>query len=406
MRLLNKYPTITSGGVDYTNTTIIQYSDKWVIAQRDELSIAVQSGLLLISYDNSITFPVTKAFANADKVINGYVFRNGNIMLSTIDNKIYLTNYNLDFITEKIVYKADGVTPYPIHVPQEALNPGRYFYTHKYMESTEATDIYIFGNYCNVNNGAAPVIMVYTADFGVTWKISYEFGQLYRDNGGSGGSTTIGTLLGDVNNPVLTRHTHHVEYSPENNKWYCFTGDHNSTEIHWLEGVYDEINDIWTWVVINFNITITEQSRLKSTEMSFYNEYLYYCTDSTGISVSNDENGIWRVPINSIADINTHVKIIDFPDYRDVCSNLKIDKNSGNILFTVITESTGDTDTIGIATNFGEGEVQYKTFPGMAFIRLNSPNSAGFFRLDTNRTLTLQNKSFLIKVGFDLFNNM
>lgn len=407
MMLRNKMPPILSGGINYEETKTLEYTDRWVISQRDNISIAVKSGLLEISEDNSNSFIRSLAITNSDKIINAYIFRNGNIMLSTTNNKIFLTNKDLDFYIEKIVYKADGITPYPIHTPQNASFPGRYFYTHKYMEQTEQTDIYVFGNYCNVNFGAAPVIIVYTPDFGVTWKIAYEFGQHYRDNGTSTGNYNTGTILGNPNNPLIAKHTHHVEYNPENNRWYCFTGDDSPRdEVHWLEGVYDDINDSWSWGKITFNMEVSSQSRLKATEMFFHGGYLYWVTDATNVAEGNTENGLWRVKTNTINDANTHEKIITFPNYNDVCSNLKVDRNTGNLMFTVVNQNIGDTDTIGIAKDYGFLEVQYKTFVGNKFIRLNSPNSEGYFRLDTDRFSTLQNKSFLIKVGFDLFNNI
>lgn len=407
MVLRQKIPFTDIEEVDYTSTTVIEYSDKWVIAQRDDLSISVKAGFLEISYDNSITFTKSLAITNANKIINGYIFKNGNIMLSTTDNKIFLTNFNLDFYIEKTVYKADGVTPYPIHTPQNASFPGRYFYTHKYMAQEDENDVYMFGNYCSVNLGAAPVILVYTADFGQTFKIAYEFGQLYRDNGTGGGSITTGTLLGDPNNTIKTRHTHHVEYSPFNNKWYCITGDGNNgaDEIRWMEGSYNDNTDIWTWNQIDFGFQITQTSQLLSTELFFHQDHLYYSTDTAGAQPGDTINGIWKVKINEIADITKHVQVIQFPNYNDVASNLKVNE-VGSMLFTLVSNGGSTTNTLGIALNYGTGAVQYKVFSGKNFIRLNSPNSAGFFRLDTDRFTTLQSKTFLIKVGYDLFNNI
>ncbi len=404
IKLFKKIP-FSNGAVDYSKTEIIELLDRWVIAHRQNISLSVKSGFLELSFDNSQTFTKRLDVTNSDKIINAYIFRNGNIMITTIDNKIFLTNKNFDFYTEKTVYKSDGVTPYPIHTPQNASFPGRYYYTHKYMSETSETDVYIFGNYCNVNNGGTPVILVYTKDFGVTWKIAYEFGQWYRDNGTGAGSTSTGTLLGNPNNTIVARHTHHVEFNPENNKWYCCTGDHvgSKNEIHWLIGDYNETNDSWNWEEINFNTTINGQMRLMSTEMFFHSGFIYWSTDATSISVGNDENGIWRSKWSTFQDVNTHEKVIDAFHYKDVYSNLKINEETGMLVFTVLTENTGDTDTIGIATNYGMGRVDYKTFPGAGFIRLNSPNSNGFFRLDYTRFQTLKNRTFLIKAGFNGF---
>ena len=398
------------GAIDYSTTDIIQLNDRWVIAHRDEFSISVTTGLLETSFDNSETFTKSLAFGNANKVINGYIFRNGNIVLTTIDNKIYLTNIHLTFITEKILYKADGITPYPIHNPVNSANPGRYFYTHRYPSHNDNNNVFVMGNYCNVDGGATPSIFIYTADWGLTFKIAYEFGvnPNYKDDGTVDGGTT-GTSLGDSNNTVLARHTHASEYCEYNNKWYFFSGDHSANnEIHWLEAIYSETNDTWDVTKINFGFSIPESSFLKITDACFYNEYVYYCSDATAGTLENPVNGIYKVKVEDIADVNKHIKIIDFPDYLHTGSNLKINKDSGNLLFTMVINNAGQfaTTKLGVATNYGEGSVNYKNYPDANFIRLNNANKKGYFRLDYKKTQTIQNKSFLIKVGNDLFNNV
>ena len=398
--------------VDYTSTEVIELNDRWVMAQRDHISFAVGVGVLETSVDNSETFNRSMPYAEADKINNAHILKNGNILFTTKDNKIFLTNYNLDFITEKTVIKEDGSEMIP-HTPANPAYPGRYFYTHRYMQPSNETDLYLWGNYCNVNYGAAPVNIYYTADFGQTVKVAYSFGQHpnYRDDGTDNGGST-GTVLGNPNNTVIARHTHSVQYCEQNGKWYCLTGDHETdNEIHWLEGTYDSVNDSWTWNVIQFEgiDVIDQRTHLKAIEVVFYGGYAFWNTDATQlIDPNNDANGIYRVPIGLLNDPSKHQKIIDFPENTDYSSNMLIDPKTGILLFSVanITRTSDTASILGIAENYGLGEVQFKEFSGYNFIRWNAPNEKGFFRLDTGKFPTLQDKTFFMKAGFDLFNNL
>ena len=53
-------------------------------------------------------------------------------------------------------------------------------------------EMLVWGNYCNVYGGAAPVNIYYSTDQGKTVKIAYSFGQNpnNRDDGSGGGGTS------------------------------------------------------------------------------------------------------------------------------------------------------------------------------------------------------------------------
>lgn len=388
----------------YLNTDIIEYNDRWVVAQYKNISLSVTSGLLESSEDNSITFTNSLNTSIANLVINAHIFRNGNILLVLNDNRLFLTNYKFTKLEEKKVLNSDGLSEYPIHTPVNANFPGRYWYTHKYPAPNEESDIYIWGNYCNVSGGAAPVNLIYTKDFGETIKIAYEFGQLYRDNGTGGGSTSTGTLLGDASNPIVTRHTHCVEYCRYNDKYYVMTGDFTGM-IEWLKGSYDDVTDTFTFNRIDFGFVITPSSRLLATSMFFVDKYIYWCSDTPNVLTSDEANGIWISEIDTFSDVSTHRKVLNFPNQLDVASTLKIDPYTKNILFCLQRSGQANTNTIGFASNYGQGNVFYIDYPiNYGFIRLNTINDAGYFRYDTSRFNVLKGESFLIKVGFDEIN--
>lgn len=403
---------------DFQKTIYIDYNERWVMSQRENVSFAVSStsgGLLETSVDSSETFTRSLVYPDANKVINAHIFRNGNILFTRTDNRLFLTNFNLDFVTEKTVFLEDGVTPLPIHTPQNPTYPGRYFYTHKYTKQLNDSDLYLVGNYCNVTGGASPVHILYTQDFGKTIKTAYRFGQnpRHRDNGSAGGSTT-GALLGDPNNPLFCRHTHFTEFCKANGKWYCCVGDHDDSdlygqsEIKWMEGTHDKVNDTWNWVEIDFGFKIPPSSFLKVADGFFEGDYFYYASDATSASPTNDVNGIYRVNINHLNDLDFHEKLISFPNYYNTASAIKANPVTGHLLFTMIStnNASGNTDMLGVAENYGTGNVEYKIFPGKNFIRMNSINQKGFFRLDNDRFSTLQGGNVFIKIGDDLFQNI
>jgi len=63
-------------------------------------------------------------------------------------------------------------------------------------------EMLVWGNYCNVLGGAAPVNIYYSTDNGHTVRVAYTFGQNpnFRDDGSEGGGPT-GQLLGNPENP-------------------------------------------------------------------------------------------------------------------------------------------------------------------------------------------------------------
>lgn len=408
--------TLGNTSINYSNTNVNVLDGRWILAQRDNLSVSIIGTTIETSLDSSVTFSYSLVFADADKVNDAHILKNGNILFFTTENKIYLADHKLSYIAEKFVFQSDGVTPYTIHTPQNSNRPGRYFYTHRHPSAYIGTDVFCWINYCNVNNGASPINIFYTADFGKTIKVAYEFGQNPRwtDNGSASGGKN-GTLLGDASNSVDTRHGHCIEWCEELNKWFCMTGDADVStvdqisynEIHWLEGEYNDMSDTWTWSVIDFGYNIQQQSQLKITECFFYDGYIYYNTDATNLNTPDDTNGIYRAPLDSITDLDTHQKLIDWTDTY-FCSNMKIDRNTNSVVFVLAdqTDTSNQNRIYSIAKNFASGEVQYYDLVGVDSVCLDSINEAGFFRADAEKFIAGRTRTVFIKAGDDLFNNI
>jgi len=408
MRLFKQ--TSVSNSIDYTSTVVIEDTTRWIIASRNEWLFAVGTNQLEVSLDNGVTYPNTIAFADAELIRTGYIFRNGNIIFETSDNKIYLTDYNLGSVTEKTVYDTNGINTYKKHTPVNPIYPGAYYNVVDYMESTDDTDVYIFTNYSNAHTlGASPTNIYETRDFGETIKVSYKFGQNlnHRDDGSATGSNT-GTLLGDSANSIVAKHGHSVGYNPNNGKYYVNTGDANVVfnsmdEIHWLEGVDNGTSIDWT--VLNFGSSIERTSRLKAVGFFFVDDYIYWVSDAN--PVTNDtQQGLWRSKLSTFTTTSTHERIIALTQYESALS-IKVDWNTNRILINIADNSTGFYNKLLAAEDFGHGTVSTKTYDSSYyFYRINSPNAFGFFRLDVGWDSINQGRSYLIKVGDDLLENL
>lgn len=412
---LFKKQTTSLAGIDYTSTDLIEY-DGWVAAQYQNMSIRISNNLLETSIDNSNTFPTSLVTTLGNSVLSAYIYKNGNILLTTDDNKIYFTDINLTSLTQKIVLDTDGVTPYVIHTPVNSSYPGRYFYSTKMMSENDQTDIHVFANYCNVVAGAAPVNIYYTTDFGVTIKVAYKFGQnlVYGDDGTASGSSG-GTLLGDATNTDLrVRHTHAVEYDAANDKWYCLTGDTIWTyttpdmeENQWVQGTYTPETDTWSWVALDFGFVIPQTSRLKATECFFYDGYVYWSSDSTNVPADNTENGIWRSSISTFTNPETHEKLFSLPNYDDVITTLKLDPNTNMIVGAFATNNSNPINGIFACKDLGFGTPEFHyVSTDYDLIRLNSINQEGYFRWDTELSTEIKTKTLFLKLGEDLFTNL
>jgi len=406
---LGLYPT--------TTTKFVATCD--VICQYQNMSFGVTSGTLHVSTDSSVTFPTTVSFTDANLVRAGHIFANGNIMFTTRDNKIYLTNTDLDTPVEKTIYEADGVTPYVIHTPSNATYPGWYFEILTYQERNVNENLHVFGNYCNAyDNGAAPVNIYYSNDNGETYKIAYEFGQNlnYRDNGTATGSDTTGTLLGDSGNANVSRHMHSIGYDTVNDKWYAVVGDHNepdtksqvADEIGWYEGAYTVETDIWVWTRIDFGFSIETTNHLKAIQPIFHDGYVYWGSDVQTVTDST-QNGLWRSPIATITDVATHRQIFAIEElYASSIVDFRIDRDSGVVIGSINDPWSPAVKRRRLFTisNYGLGKLSLYTDASGDFMRISDKNSDGYYMFDYEGRDTLQTKTFFIRIGSDFLDNL
>ena len=414
MRLFAQHPVVTE--LDYSNTDL-RILNYWVIASRGSYMIRVSDGIIEGSKDGGNNWTSSIVFVDADKILSGYLFSNGNVSLFTKDNKIYKTNIDLSSISEVTLLDKNGVSGYSFHTPQNAEFPGAYLECEDHMSYSD-NGVYCLANYCNsvaINGGrgASAVITPITDDYGETYTVSYEFGQnvVYRDNGTALGGGT-GTLLGDSNNTNVCRHVHTIEYNSFNNKYYMNTGDQNDVsanpdmdEIGWYIGDYDSVNNTINWTRINFGSSIEKEDNLKATGMFFTSTHIYWGSDANPVTVP-DNQGIWRSPIDTFSDINTH-ELWYALDTDDAIINMKKDDNTDYVLATLVDSSNGRLNRVLAIKDFNNPQGQIYSFDSnVILLRMNGINEDGYFRLDMSGFDTLQSRTALIKIGEDLFNNL
>jgi len=292
------------------------------------------------------------------------------MFLSTDDLKSYRP------VTLKDAKGADYVP----HTPKNPDYPGWYFQPLSGVNAWDVngTEMVVWGNYCNVRGGASPVNIYYSADGGQTVRIAYAFGQNphYRDNGSPSGGPA-GTLLGNPDNPVISRHVHCVAYNPAENAFYACTGDREvpeGYECHWLRGTYDARKDEWQWKVI---VSEKLNTRYKSGGINFVDGKVYWIADANG-PLPHDR-GIFRCDPADIPNPKAHTKLFD-PKYE--CANMII--QDGVILAGHYATASPFATGIIISPDLGRTWAQYdlKEFGRRSPVRFQAKNSEGWFRAD------------------------
>jgi hypothetical protein len=236
----------------------------------------------------------------------------------------------------------------------------------------------VWGNYCNVIGGAAPVNIYYSTDNGQTVKIAYSFGRnpYNRDNGSGGGGST-GKPLGDPDNPVICRHVHDVSYNPAEDAFYACTGDRDRAEgheCHWLRGVYDSKKDRWRWKVI---VSDAPNSRYKCGGINFVDGKLYWISDANGPKPY--DRGVFRCDPGDIANPKAHTLLFN-PGVES--GNMII--QDGVILASHCAPASPMATGFIVSLDLGESWAQYdlKEFGRRSPCRFHRKNSEGWFRVD------------------------
>ncbi len=350
----------------------------FVDSQRDNRAFGFTDGKVLLSEDNAQTWPHELAFPDASRIVYSCLLKNGNILFSA-KAKLYLSTDNLKSYKQVTVKDTDG-SDYIPHTPLNADRPGWYFHSLTGVDTWDVNgaEMLVWGNYCNVIEGATPANIFYSTDNGQTVKIAYSFGQnpYIRDNGSGGGGNT-GQPLGDPDNPVFCRHIHCVSYNPVENAFYACTGDRaraEGLECHWLRGVYDATKDKWRWKVI---ITAESNSRYKCGGINFVDGQLYWISDANG--AKPHDRGVFRCDPADIAKPDKHTRLFN-PGVES--ANMII--QDGVILASHCAPASPMGTGIIVSLDMGKTWAQYdlKEFGKRSPCRFHRKNSDGWFRVD------------------------
>ena len=356
----------------------LQSPELYIDSQRGHRAFAFTDRQLCLSEDNGQTWSRRADFADARHITFSYFLRNGNILFAT-QNRLFLSTDHLSTFSPVTVRDSQGAEYLP-HTPRNPANPGWYFHTLSGVSSWDigGREILVWGNYCSVIEGAAPVNIYYSTDSGRTVKIAYAFGQnpYYRDDG-SGGGGPGGTPLGDPNNSVFCRHIHSVAYNPAENAFYACTGDHDQAEgyeCHWLRGVYDWDTDRWSWRVL---VSDKLNSRYKSGGINFVEGTLYWISDANG--PEPHDRGIFKCAPADLANPKAHTLLFN-PKYE--CGIMII--QDPIILATHLAPASPFSTGVILSTDLGRTWTEYdlKTFGRRSPTRIHPPNGDGWFRAD------------------------
>ena len=356
----------------------LQPPGPYIDSQRDNKAFGHSDGTIFLSEDNGRTWPHSSVFPNSHNITFSCILKNGNIVFST-RSKLYLSTDNLKTVEQIIVTNSDGADYLP-HTPQDPDQPGWYFHTLSGVNSWDVNgvEMLVWGNYCNVLGGAAPVNIYYSTDNGHTVKIAYSFGQNpYIRDGGSAGRGPTGTLLGNPDNPVCCRHIHTVAYNPTEDAFYACTGDSDRPEwfeCHWLRGTYDAKKDEWCWKVV---ISDHLNSRYKAGGISFVDGELYWISDSNGPEPY--DRGVFRCAPADLANPEAHTLLFN-PQVES--GNMIIQGDV--ILASHCAPASPFATGIIVSLDAGQTWAQYdlKEFGARSPTRFHEKNSDGWFRMD------------------------
>jgi len=356
----------------------LQVPGPYIDSQRDHKAFGFDDTGVFLSEDNAQTWTQRSSFPNAHNITFSCILKNGNIVFAT-RSRLYLSTDNLMTYHPITVKDANGADYLP-HDPQNPAHPGWYFHPLDGVHTWDVNgvEMLVWGNYCNVLGGAAPVNIYYSTDNGRSVKIAYAFGQnpRYRDNGSAGGGST-GKLLGDPDNPLICRHLHCVAYSPAENAFYACTGDLDRAgkhECHWLKGRYDAGRDTWSWTVL---VSDSSNSRYKSGGINFAGGKLYWIADANG--PEPHDRGLFCCDPADIAKPEAHSMLFN-PLYES--ANMII--QDGVILASHYAPASPYTTGFIISLDMGRTWTQYdlKEFGRRSPVRFHKKNSDGWFRVD------------------------
>lgn len=351
----------------------------YIDSQRDNKAFGFRDGKVLLSEDNGKTWPHSSAFDDAENIMFSSILESGNIVFATL-GKILVSTDNLKTVRELVVKDRDGGDYVP-HTPVDPKLPGSYFYAidGRHTWNVDGKEMLIWGNYCNVKYGPTPSNIYYSTDQGETVKLAYAFARnpAFQQPGADPSA-----FLGNPDNSVICRHVHSVAYNPAEKAFYACTGDLDrrqgwGLECHWLRGTYDAAADAWDWKVL---VSVDANSRFKSGGINFVDGQVYWVADANGPKAADEayDRGIFRCNPVALADKSKHTRI--FPAQYEIATMTIHDD------VIVVPEYGGanpcDTGFL-FSPDLGKtwGEYDLKEFGDRSGVRVNPPNSEGWFRV-------------------------
>jgi hypothetical protein len=353
----------------------------YIDSQRDNKAFGFGDGKIFLSEDDGRTWAHSAAFPDAENITFSCLLKNGNILFATRE-KLFLSTDNLATHRQIVVKNREGGDYLP-HTPREPDQPGWYFHPLDGVHTWDVggSEMLVWGNYCNVLGGPAPVNIYYSTDGGQTVKIAYSFGRNphFQEKG-----TEPGSFLGDPGNPVIARHIHAVAFHPAERAFYACTGDidrGHGAECHWLRGAYDARADTWDWRVL---VSVNSNSRYKSGGINFVDGQLYWASDANGPKPPDQKHdrGIFRCAAADLADPKKHTRLLD-AEFE--MANMIIE--DGVILAGHCAPASTYATGIAISPDLGKTWAQYdlSEFGPRSPVRFQPKNSDGWFRVDLRK---------------------
>lgn len=354
----------------------------YIDSQRANKALGFGSGRVFLSDDNGQSWTHSAAFPDAENITFTCILKNGNILFATRE-KLFLSADNLKSYQQIIVKDRNGRDYLP-HSPQNPHAPGWYFHPLDGVHTWDVngSELLVWGNYCNVLGGPAPVNIFYSTDSGQTIKIAYSFGQNpdFQEND----AALPASLLGDRANPIICRHIHAVAFNPAERAFYACTGDLNrghGNECHWLRGKYDVGADKWDWQVL---VSVDSNSRFKSGGINFVDGQLYWAADANGPKLPDQryDRGVFRCAPSELADPKKHTLLYDA---KFEMANMIIE--DGVILAGHCAPASTFATGIAVSLDLGATWAEYDLaeLGPRSPVRFHPKNSDGWFRVDLRK---------------------
>lgn len=312
--------TLPAGKVGETEHFYYRYAPAdgpYLDSQRGRRAFGFREGSVYLSEDNAATWPHRADFPEAEQIQFGSLLANGRVVFGT-ERRLFVAEEGLSEIRELTLLDREG-GEYRPHPLREGEVPGWYFYSLDGIHTFEAEgrEMLIWGNYCNVSTGPAPVNLYYSADGGETVKLAYAFGQNPAFQHKDADPEDRSAWVGDPDNPLVCRHVHSVSYNPVENAFYACSGDIDrkngaGLECHWLRGTYDAAADSWDWKVV---VSSDANSRFKSSGINIVDGQIHWVADANGPKTLREtyDRGIFRCAPGDLADKSKHVRLFDAP---------------------------------------------------------------------------------------------